>query len=443
MVSRASVFTISLITFVVGLIIGLVVLGWWLWPVQWHGGSLDVLSIESQTEYLRAAIDSYTLNPDAQLARSRFDALKENKSRVLQAIYLNSGKQYPPEIEAFAAAVGGTEFLPENAAAPVVTPTTAKQPAAAPLSNWIADRPLWMTLCLSGLLVFLVAVLILLIVIRVNRKKRQAHSPNKSPKSTQVVENFEDAAVLTDTNLLDEQPHQIQDAEIPDWLKAPPEEFSPITMDVIEEAEDIELSEQEIDEIASNFPFGSFPSSAEAEQSAPEPGLDFQTSDDITPKDVDNGSFRDQANIGEETPEQTFVKFSGEIDTIIGMDHINAEKLEKIGINAPLLLLKKCADPSGRDEVSQMTGIDALKLLEWVNFVDILRIKSLTLEDAKILKEAGVDMIVELATRNTQSLHHKIETTGSIYNIFYEVPSIQHVENWIEQAKELQRIVTY
>jgi len=438
MISRTSVFTISLIAFIAGLIIGLVVLGWWVWPVQWQGGGLEVLKIESQTDYLRAAIDSYTLNPDAQLARTRFDSLGANKGLILREIYLDSGKQYPPEIEAFATTVGGQEFLQEKAVEPATTPA-----ASAPVSNWIADRPLWMTLCLSGLLVFFLALAILLIIIRSNRKKKQAHASEEIAINPQAAPEVEEAVIFSESNIPEDEPRQIQDADIPDWLKAPTEAIAPIPDQAVEEALEVELSEQDIDDIASNFPFGNFTNSkTEITQSSPAPELDFQNSSESL-LETDDGSFRDQTAIGQETPEQTYMKFSGDILSITGLDDANAEKLENAGINAPLLLLKKCATPAGREEIAQKTGIDGTKLLEWVNFVDILRVKSLTLEDANILKDAGVDMIVELATRDAKSLHQKIKNTGAQFNIFYEVPSLQQVANWIEQAKELPRVVTY
>jgi len=444
MVSRASAFTFSLIAFIVGLIIGLVVLGWWLWPVQWQGGSLDSLNQETQIDTLRAAIDSYTLNPDAQLARSRFDSIGPNKGRALREIYLDSGKQYLPEIESFAITVGGQEFLQEEAIESAATPAAATPAAAAPVTNWIAGQPLWMSLCLAGLLVLFVALLILLIIIRSNRKKKRALPSEEPAENPPATPDLEDQAVDSHPNFLDEEPGRIQDAEIPEWLKAPQAEASPMPNITIEENHGVELSEQDIEDIASNFAFGNFTQSeTELTQSAPEPGFDFEYSGDSIPEADNDSLFRDQADLGQETPEQTFMKFSGEIDSIIGMDEVSAGKLEKAGINAPLLLLKRCATPAGRDEVAQTTGIDSLKILDWVNFVDILRVKGLTLEDAKILKDAEVDMIVELATRNAQSLHHKIKTTGAQYNIFYEIPSIQQVENWIEQAKELPRVVTY
>lgn len=65
------------IAFVAGLIIGLMALGWWLFPVQWTDAAPEHLRADLQQDYLRMAIDSYTVNEDENLAVARLDALGE------------------------------------------------------------------------------------------------------------------------------------------------------------------------------------------------------------------------------------------------------------------------------------------------------------------------------------------------------------------------------
>ena len=59
---------------VLGLIVGLI----WAWviqPVQWTNVPPSRMGSTYQEQYLRMAIDSYKVNPDAALALQRFDAL--------------------------------------------------------------------------------------------------------------------------------------------------------------------------------------------------------------------------------------------------------------------------------------------------------------------------------------------------------------------------------
>lgn len=65
----------ALLGFLVGLLIGLVVLGWGLWPVQWKDADPSYLNADYATDYLRMAIDSHRVNGDDALALTRYQAL--------------------------------------------------------------------------------------------------------------------------------------------------------------------------------------------------------------------------------------------------------------------------------------------------------------------------------------------------------------------------------
>ncbi len=61
--------------FVLGLFIGLVILGWGLWPVEWTSTDPSMLRPELQDDYLRMTIDSFVLDPVNELAIQRYQAL--------------------------------------------------------------------------------------------------------------------------------------------------------------------------------------------------------------------------------------------------------------------------------------------------------------------------------------------------------------------------------
>jgi hypothetical protein len=65
----------AMIGFVLGLFIGLVVLGWGLWPVEWKDSAPSMLRSDYQDDYLRMAVDSYNKNPVDALAIQRYQAL--------------------------------------------------------------------------------------------------------------------------------------------------------------------------------------------------------------------------------------------------------------------------------------------------------------------------------------------------------------------------------
>ena len=99
-----------------GLILGLIY-AWVLNPVEWTDAPIDMLRPELQEEYMRMAIDSYSVNQDVAHAQTRYDAVGENKELILAQIEANPGSQSPQSIQAFATAVQGPPV-----AAPGATP---------------------------------------------------------------------------------------------------------------------------------------------------------------------------------------------------------------------------------------------------------------------------------------------------------------------------------
>lgn len=58
-----------IVAFVVGLIIGLVVLGWWLFPVEWTDAGPQHLAEADQELYLRTVAELYAFEGDAEMVR--------------------------------------------------------------------------------------------------------------------------------------------------------------------------------------------------------------------------------------------------------------------------------------------------------------------------------------------------------------------------------------
>ncbi len=115
---------LGLVGFVLGLIIGLVVLGWGLWPVKWTDATPNELSMDWKVEFLRASIQAYGQNGNTVEAQERYAALGADGQTALNTI-----AQDPKGLS--------TELLADYsnvvaAAAPVTTPeaTTTTAPAA-------------------------------------------------------------------------------------------------------------------------------------------------------------------------------------------------------------------------------------------------------------------------------------------------------------------------
>ena len=71
---------------VVGTLFGLVILGWYVWPVEWVDATPAELSPEWQDEFLRMTIELYSLNGDVVKAEERFAALGPAGSDALARV---------------------------------------------------------------------------------------------------------------------------------------------------------------------------------------------------------------------------------------------------------------------------------------------------------------------------------------------------------------------
>lgn len=120
-----------------------------------------------------------------------------------------------------------------------------------------------------------------------------------------------------------------------------------------------------------------------------------------------------------------------------------AKKLSDAGIKSTDALLKKGATPTGRKELAEKTGIGHELILDWVNYVDLYRIKGIGSEYSELLEKGGVDTVVELSKRKPENLLKTLEEINSQKKLVRKMPALSLVTEWIEQAKKLPRIIKY
>ena len=126
-----------------------------------------------------------------------------------------------------------------------------------------------------------------------------------------------------------------------------------------------------------------------------------------------------------------------------GIGETYAGKLTAIGVSTTQALLDKGSTPKGRKEIAEQSGISEKLVLEWVNHVDLFRIKGVGEEYADLLEEAGVDTVPELAQRKPENLHQKLAEVNQAKKLVRQLPSLAQVQSWVEQAKELPRVIQY
>jgi hypothetical protein len=158
--------------FVVGLILGWFVIGWGLWPVQWTDADPQHLRQDLKEDYLRMAIDSYTLNKDAALAKQRYEALGPDADQVMQAVVSD------PQTQALAVAFAAAVQTEPGAISPVTpglletpTPETAAKPSSANLI-----RNVLLVMC--GAVLLIAAGLVALYFLRQRQVRERAVPPS-------------------------------------------------------------------------------------------------------------------------------------------------------------------------------------------------------------------------------------------------------------------------
>ncbi len=126
-----------------------------------------------------------------------------------------------------------------------------------------------------------------------------------------------------------------------------------------------------------------------------------------------------------------------------GIGETYAAKFAAAGIHSAEELLKAGSTPKGRAALADKTGIAGKLILQWVNHIDLFRIKGIGEEYSDLLEEAGVDTVPELAQRNAQNLYRALAEKNAAEKLVRKLPSQDQVADWIAQAGQLPRTIEY
>jgi len=134
---------------------------------------------------------------------------------------------------------------------------------------------------------------------------------------------------------------------------------------------------------------------------------------------------------------------SAKVEEIEGIGPMYAKKLNNTGIKTTDELLDAGGTKQGRKELAEKTGISETIILEWVNMADLFRIKGIGEEYSELLKEAGVNTVVELARRNPENLQETLVGVNEAKKLVRRTPTLSQTKDWVEKAKILPRKVEY
>jgi predicted flap endonuclease-1-like 5' DNA nuclease len=121
----------------------------------------------------------------------------------------------------------------------------------------------------------------------------------------------------------------------------------------------------------------------------------------------------------------------------------DAQKLQAEGIDKASKLLAQGATPAGRKELAEATGLGEEMILEAVKQLDLMRVKGVGVKYSALLLAAGVETVPDLARRNGANLTEKLAEVNASANICEDLPSQEMVTDWVAQAQDLPRMITY
>jgi len=132
-----------------------------------------------------------------------------------------------------------------------------------------------------------------------------------------------------------------------------------------------------------------------------------------------------------------------QIEDVEGIGPIRGEQFRKAGIKDTDKLLAACKTPKKREELSAKTGIPHGIILKLANRVDLYRVDGVGSEYSDLLESAGVDTVVELATRKADNLLQTLTKVNKAKSKTRRNPTLAEVTGWIQKAKKLPRVLEY
>jgi predicted flap endonuclease-1-like 5' DNA nuclease len=130
------------------------------------------------------------------------------------------------------------------------------------------------------------------------------------------------------------------------------------------------------------------------------------------------------------------------IGEIEGIGEAHASALSGAGVTHVRHLLQRAATASARADLARQTGLSNAQLMEWLNHIDLMRIRGVGAEYSDLLEAAGIDSPDELAQHRPAQLATLLAQTNAQHPLVRRVPSEKVLAGWISEARTLPRLLT-
>lgn len=131
------------------------------------------------------------------------------------------------------------------------------------------------------------------------------------------------------------------------------------------------------------------------------------------------------------------------LSDVKGMTKQQAAALREAGVTDTDSFLEAARTPASRKQLAASTGITPGDLLGLANRADLMRVSGIGEKYGDLLEIAGVDTVPELAQRNPENLRKALEEANDEHDLVQALPAVSRVEDWVGQAKKLDRRLEY
>ena len=139
---------------------------------------------------------------------------------------------------------------------------------------------------------------------------------------------------------------------------------------------------------------------------------------------------------------KTYASLDRNVEVIEGIGRVYGNRLRKSGVNTLDDLLRAGSTRNRRYYLARKVGVSQSTVLKWVYRADFCRIVGVGKQYSSLLESAKVNSVNDLSRRNPDKLYKKLIDTNWEKNLVRRTPAYSMVEDWIERAKSLRRIVT-
>ncbi|MDP2419157.1 MAG: DUF4332 domain-containing protein [Hydrogenophaga sp.] len=131
------------------------------------------------------------------------------------------------------------------------------------------------------------------------------------------------------------------------------------------------------------------------------------------------------------------------IQDVEGIGPVIGEKLRNAGVSDTDTLLAQARTPAQRKALATKANLTDKEIMKFANMVDLYRISGVGSEYAQLLEATGVDTVPELARRRPDNLTTAMAELNMAKKLVRRVPTEAEVAKWVEQAKDLPRMLEY